>query len=71
LEIIRGLALQPEPFVRPSLIFILLHMHRTLPGVDPMACAIWSAPDPLSASTLILIRFASVKIFVALISLHL
>ena len=69
LEIIRGLALQPEPFVRPSLIFILLHMHRTLPGVDPMASAIWADPNPLSAIDFILMTFALVKIFVALISL--
>jgi len=69
LEIIRCLALQPEPFVRPSLIFILLHMHRTLPGVDPMASAIWADPNPLSAIDFILMTFALVKIFVALISL--
>jgi hypothetical protein len=66
-----GSALQPKPVVRPSFIFILLHLTRTLAGVDPMACAIWTAPNPLSASALILITFALVKIFVGLISLHL
>jgi hypothetical protein len=44
-------------------------MHRTLPGVDPMASAIWADPNPLSAINLILMTFALVKIFVALISL--
>jgi hypothetical protein len=46
------------------------HMVRTLLGVDPMACAICAAPNPLSASAFILIKFALVKIFVGLISLH-
>ena len=60
-----------QPLVRPNFIFILLHLLRTLAGVDPMACAIWTAPNPLSASAFILITVALVKIFVGLIALHL
>ena len=66
-----GSALCAWLFLLPSFIFILLHLLRTLAGVDPIACAIWTEPSPLAASAFILVTFAWVKIFVGLILLNL